>query len=85
VPFVIEFSGSGKPIIILSMPKRILRVVKWIGTTPAVGVCAACQRQFTLPVAALKNVVEARSKMQALFDEHACGPEDGDQPVAGPR
>ena len=54
------------------MPKRILRVVKWIGTTPAVGICAACERQFTLPVAILKNVVEARAKMQALFDEHEC-------------
>jgi hypothetical protein len=55
------------------MPKRILRVVKWIGTTPAVGMCAACECQFTLPVASLKNVVEARAKMQALFDVHQCG------------
>jgi hypothetical protein len=67
------------------MPKRILRVVKWIGTTPAVGMCAACERQFTLPVAALKNVVEARSKMQALFDEHECGTEEGHEPATGPR
>jgi hypothetical protein len=54
------------------MPKRILRVVKWIGTTPAIGMCSACERQFTLPVGALRNVVEARTKMQALFDEHQC-------------
>jgi hypothetical protein len=67
------------------MPKRILRVVKWIGATPAVGMCAACQRQFTLPVAALKNVVEARAKMQALFDEHACEPEEGLRPATGTR
>ena len=54
------------------MPKRILRVTKWIGTTPAVAVCAACGRQFVLPVSALKSVVEARGKMQALFDGHEC-------------
>ena len=62
------------------MPKRILRVLKWIGTTPAVGMCAQCERQFTLPVAALKSVVEARTKMQALFDEHQC---EGDTTNAG--
>jgi hypothetical protein len=60
------------------MAKRILRVVKWIGATPAVGICAACERQFALPVAVLKNVVEARAKMQALFEEHQCEPEESD-------
>jgi hypothetical protein len=54
------------------VPKRILRVLKWLGTTPAVGICGQCQRQFTLPMAALKDVVEARTKMQALFDGHSC-------------
>jgi hypothetical protein len=60
------------------MAKRILRVTKWIGTTPAVAVCAACGRQFALPVTALKSVVEARAKMQALFDGHKCEPGSGE-------
>ena len=64
------------------MPKRILRVVKWIGTTPAVGLCAACQSQFTLPVTVLRNVVEAREKMQALFDQHQCNPQRDGHPAA---
>jgi hypothetical protein len=69
------------------MPKRILRVVKWLGTTPAIGMCAACERQFTLPVAVLKNVVEARAKMQAMFDGHECqqNPAAGTPELAGPR
>ena len=54
------------------MRKRIPRVVKWLGATPAIGMCAACECQFTLPVSALKNVVEARTKMQAMFDGHKC-------------
>jgi hypothetical protein len=66
------------------MPKRILRVVKWLGTTPAIGMCAACERQFTLPVAVLRNVVEARAKMQALFDGHECEPKEGDKSGAVP-
>ena len=61
------------------MAKRILRVVKWIGATPAVGMCAACEREFTLPVAVLKNVVEARAKMQVLFEEHQCEPKESDK------
>lgn len=82
--FVVESSADGKPIIILSMPKRILRVLKWLGSTPAVGMCAACERQFTLPMAAFKNIVEARSKMQGLFDEHECESKEGHEPATGP-
>ena len=69
------------------MAKRILRVAKWIGTTPAVGFCDLCKREFVLPVTALKNVVEARTEMQALFDQHLCESEEPVDPAGadGPR
>ena len=33
-------------------PKRHLRVIKWIGTTPAVAVCISSERQFKIPLTA---------------------------------
>jgi hypothetical protein len=38
------------------MPKRNLRVLKWLGTVPAVGVCTLCNREFKVPMDAMKRV-----------------------------
>ena len=55
-----------------SMSKRNLRVLKWIGTTPGVGVCTSCDRQFTVPVAALKRVADAQQSLSLQFAQHDC-------------
>ena len=55
--------------------KRNLRVLKWIGTAPAVGLCTQCDRQFTVPVAALKRAADAQQSLTAQFDEHDCDQE----------
>lgn len=62
-------AGSGPG----SMAKRNLRVLKWIGMVPAVGVCSLCERQFTVPVTALKRVTDAQQSLSSQFAEHDCG------------
>jgi hypothetical protein len=52
--------------------KRNLRVLKWIGTVPALAVCTGCERQFSVPVAALKRVADAQQSLTVQFAEHAC-------------
>jgi hypothetical protein len=54
------------------MAKRILRVVKWLGMTPAVGVCAFCSREFRVPMTELKKTADAQKSMQMMFDRHKC-------------
>jgi hypothetical protein len=58
------------------MIQRRLRVVKWLSTTPAVGVCALCSREFKVPMSALKRTADAQASLQEQFDKHKCGPED---------
>jgi hypothetical protein len=41
------------------MPKRNLRVIKWLRTVLAVGVCTFCNLQFKAPVTAMKRVADA--------------------------
>jgi hypothetical protein len=48
----------------LAVPKRSLRVVKWLGQVPAVGVCTFCDRLFTVPVTALKRVSDAQESLR---------------------
>ncbi len=52
--------------------KRHLRVLKWIGTIPAVAVCTGCERQFTVPLSALKRVADAQQSLRVQFAEHDC-------------
>jgi hypothetical protein len=54
------------------MPKRNLRVLKWIGTVPAVAACAACKREFKVPVGALKRLIDAQESLRLQFSEHVC-------------
>jgi hypothetical protein len=55
------------------MAKRNLRVTKWIGTVPAVAVCTSCNREFKVPVAAMKRVADAQQTLKNAFAEHECG------------
>jgi peroxiredoxin len=52
--------------------KRNLRVVKWLGTTPAAGVCTVCNREFTVPLTVLKSVADAQERLRVQFAEHKC-------------
>jgi hypothetical protein len=61
------------------MPSRTLRVVKWVGTTPAVGVCAFCSQQFKVPMSFLNRTTDAQASLQQQFDAHKCKPIDSSQ------
>ena len=56
------------------MPKRNLRVLKWLGTTPAVAVCTACNREFKVPLEVLKRVGGAAENLKLQFARHQCRP-----------
>jgi hypothetical protein len=52
--------------------KRNLRVAKWLGTIPAVGVCTSCNREFKVPLSAMKRVADAQESLRIQFAEHKC-------------
>jgi len=54
------------------MEKRNLRVVKWLGTVPADGVCTDCARTFKVPLDILKKSSEAQESLRKQFAEHKC-------------
>jgi hypothetical protein len=54
------------------MAKRNLRVLKWLGTTPAVAVCTLCNREFKVSLPALKRVTEAQESLRLQFAGHKC-------------
>jgi len=54
------------------MEKKRLRVLKWLGTVPAVGVCTLCNSEFTVPVTAIKRVADAQESLKLQFDQHQC-------------
>jgi hypothetical protein len=57
------------------MPKRHLRVLKWLGTTPAIAVCTLCNREFRVPLEVLKRVGGAVEHLK-LFAQHQCGQDE---------
>lgn len=54
------------------MRNRNLRVVKWLGQIPAIGVCTLCERRFTVPMTALTSEAEARKSLELQFVVHQC-------------
>jgi hypothetical protein len=52
--------------------KRSLRVVKWIGTVPAIGVCTYCATNFNVPFEMLKRASDAQENLRKQFEEHKC-------------
>ena len=54
------------------MIQRRIRVVKWLDTTPALGVCTFCSREFEVPMNALKRTADAQANLQEQFDRHKC-------------
>jgi hypothetical protein len=62
------------------IPRR-LRVDKWLGTTPAVGVCTLCSQEFKVPMSALTRIADAQASLQEQFDKHKCEPEHSSRPT----
>ena len=54
------------------MGKRALRVVKWLSSTPAIGVCTSCNQQFKVPMTALTRTADAQVNIQQQFDRYKC-------------
>jgi hypothetical protein len=52
--------------------KGRLRVIKWIGTVPAVAVCTKCQQNFRVPITVLKRTLDAQANLKMQFDRHKC-------------
>jgi hypothetical protein len=60
------------------MLKRNLRVLKWLGTTPAIAVCTACDREFKVPLDILKRVGGAVENLKLQFAQHQCKKKEAD-------
>jgi len=58
------------------MIQRRIRVVKWLNTTPAIGVCTLCSTEFKVPLSALRGTADAQADLQKQFDGHTCHAED---------
>jgi hypothetical protein len=56
----------------VNMPKRNLRVVKWLSATPAIGVCTVCSKEFKVPMTSLSKTMDAQAYLQEQFDRHKC-------------
>jgi len=61
------------------MIQRRIRVVKWLNTTPALGVCSVCSREFKVPMNALKRTADTRASLQEQFDRHKCQSRDSSE------
>jgi hypothetical protein len=57
-----------------TLARRNLRVLQWLGAVPAVGVCTFCNREFKVPMTAMKRVVDAQESLGKQFTEHECPP-----------
>jgi hypothetical protein len=54
------------------MPPTNLRVVKWMGTTPAIAVCTLCTREFKVSLCALTRTKDAQENLEQQFERHKC-------------
>jgi len=64
------------------MPKRELRVVKYIGPAPYLGVCTNCNQQFRVISGAIFTEGDAWNMLNGQFEAHECKPEDASQAAA---
>ena len=58
------------------MSHRSIRVVKWLSSTPAIGVCTFCSREFKVPMSALTRTADAQASLKEQFDRHKCEREE---------
>jgi hypothetical protein len=43
-----------------------------VGSTPAIGVCEFCSKQFKVPLTEMAKASEANANLQDQFDRHKC-------------
>jgi hypothetical protein len=55
-----------------AMPQRSLRILQWISSTPWIGGCTACTKQFKVPTTAMNKAEDAFFNLQQQFDLHKC-------------
>jgi hypothetical protein len=56
----------------MCIAKPTLRVVKWLSSTPVIGVCTYCSQQFKVPMTALTRTKDAQETLYQQFDLHQC-------------
>jgi len=49
-----------------------LRISKWIGQTPVVGVCTLCNRELKIPMTAMNRVSDAQESLRHQFAQYKC-------------
>jgi hypothetical protein len=49
-----------------------LRVMKWLGPTPAIAVCEGCNQEFKVPLTVLAKTAAAQAYLQEQFQRHKC-------------
>jgi hypothetical protein len=54
------------------MLKRNLRIVKWAGHIPTLGICEHCNAQFSVAREALADPDAALASISDQFDAHKC-------------
>ena len=64
------------------MPKREMRIVKYIGPAPYLAVCTYCIQQFKVPPDVTLTAMEAETELQAEFSHHVCKRLDESQAAA---
>ena len=64
------------------MIQRRLRVIKWLSTTPAIGICTLCNRELKVPLSALRRTADAQASLQEQFDNHKCETEGSSEASA---
>jgi hypothetical protein len=63
------------------MSQRSIRVVKWLSSTPVIGICTFCSREFKVPMSALTKTADAQANLQEQFDRHNCERKEASHPL----
>jgi hypothetical protein len=53
--------------------------VKWLRSTPAIGVCDSCLQIFKVPISTLSKTQDAEENLQEQFNRHKCKRSDASQ------
>jgi hypothetical protein len=56
---------------------RLLKIVRFIGTTPSVAYCDVCRLTFRTRQEFLLDADQAKLQLQTDFEKHECKPEEG--------
>ena len=50
----------------------MLRVTRWLSSTPTLAVCSQCSRQFKVPLTVMHRTKDAEAYLQEAFRRHPC-------------